>query len=105
MFFLSCHSHTTLISDSTNLGSNTHRHVIITTCLRCKSARRIPAPPVVDLGAVPGEDTVMGGDRPGSSIPLKSKRRRGPPARPPPLFERQGHVILRSDVQIEPKRP
>ncbi|KAH9961315.1 RNAse P, Rpr2/Rpp21 subunit, partial [Russula dissimulans] len=26
----------------------THRHVIMTNCLRCKSARRIPAPPVPD---------------------------------------------------------
>ena len=87
------------------LGSNAHRHVITTTCLRCKSARRIPAPPVVDPGTVPGEDTVIEGDISGPSIPLKSRRRRGPPPRPPPLFEREGHVIFRGNVQIEPKRP
>ena len=38
-------------------------------------------------------------------IPLKSKRRRGPRPRPPPLFEREGHVIFRGNVQIEPKPP
>jgi len=86
-------------------SSNTHRHVITTTCLRCISARRIPAPPVVDLGTAPGEDTVMEGDRSRSSIPPKPKRRRGPPPRPPPLFEREGHVIFRSIVHIEPTRP
>ena len=83
------------------LGSNTHRHVITTNCLRCKSARRIPAPPVA---ATHPEDTDMEIDG-SSSIPLKSKRRRGPPPRPPPLFEREGHVIFRGNVQIEPKRP
>src|SRR6266404_2842412 len=86
-------------------GSNTHRHVITTTCLRCKSARRIPAPPAVDPGAVPQEESAMEVDKSGSSIPLKSKRRRGPPPRPPPLFEREGHVIFRGNIQIEPKRP
>lgn len=98
----SCHVVlTTRFADSKKLGSNTHRHVITTNCLRCKSARRIPAPPVA---ATHPEDTDMEIDG-SSSIPLKSKRRRGPPPRPPPLFEREGHVIFRGNVQIEPKRP
>ena len=88
-----------------HLGSNAHRHVITTKCLRCKSARRIPAPPVADSDAARQEDTAMEVDGSGSSIPLKSKRRRGPPPRPPPLFEREGHVIFRGNVQIEPKQP
>ncbi|KAF8483002.1 Rpr2-domain-containing protein [Russula ochroleuca] len=84
-------------------SSNTHRHVITTNCLRCKSARRIPAPPVADSDAARRDETAMEADGSGSSIPLKSKRRRGPPPRPPPLFEREGHVIFRGNVQIEPK--
>ncbi|KAH9993979.1 hypothetical protein BJV77DRAFT_996287 [Russula vinacea] len=67
-------------------SSNAHRHVITTKCLRCKSARRIPAPPVADSDAARQEDTAMEVDGSGSSIPLKSKRRRGPPP--------QGHVIF-----------
>ena len=98
----SCHVVlTTRFADSKNLGSNTHRHVITTNCLRCKSARRIPAPPVA---ATRHEDTGIEADG-SSSISLKSKRRRGPPPRPPPLFEREGHVIFRGNVQIEPKCP
>lgn len=93
------------------LGSDTHRHVITTSCLRCKFPRRIPAPPVPDArpqghGAPHNsEDTVMEVDKVEDPIPLKSKRRRRPHPRPPPLFEREGHVIFRGNVQIEPKPP
>ena len=91
------------------LGSNSHRHVITTSCLRCKVPRRIPAPPVPDAspqGATHDpEDTAMEVDKVEDPIPLKSKRRRGPHPRPPPLFEREGHVIFRGNVQIEPKPP
>ncbi|KAI0298579.1 RNAse P Rpr2/Rpp21/SNM1 subunit domain-containing protein [Russula brevipes] len=87
--------------------SATHRHVIKTSCLRCKSARRIPAPPVPELGTAAREDAAMEMEADGSgiSVPSKSKRRRGPPPRPPPLFEREGHVIFRGNVQITPLQP
>jgi len=91
------------------LGSGTHRHVITTSCLRCKLPRRIPAPPVPDASpqGAPheSEDTAMEVDKVEDPIPLKSKRRRRPHPRPPPLFEREGHVIFRGNVQIEPKLP
>ncbi|KAH8992756.1 Rpr2-domain-containing protein [Lactarius hatsudake] len=88
-------------------GSNNHRHLVTTTCLRCKSSRRIPAPPVLkpELAAPLHEDAVMEVDKSGGSTPRKSKRRRGPPPRSPPLFEREGHVVFRGLVQIEPKLP
>ncbi|KAH9018994.1 Rpr2-domain-containing protein [Lactarius pseudohatsudake] len=88
-------------------GSNNHRHLVTTTCLRCKSSRRIPAPPVLkpESAAPLHEDAVTEVDKSGSSAPRKSKRRRGPPPRSPPLFEREGHVVFRGLVQIDPKPP
>ncbi|KAH9083578.1 Rpr2-domain-containing protein [Lactarius deliciosus] len=88
-------------------GSNNHRHLVTTTCLRCKSSRRIPAPPVLkpESAAPLHEDVRMEVDKSGGSAPRKSKRRRGPPPRSPPLFEREGHVVFRGLVQIEPKPP
>jgi ribonuclease P protein subunit RPR2 len=62
---------------------------------------------VEDSDAAHREDTAMEVDRSvgRSSFPLKSKRRRrGPLPRPPPLFEREGHVIFRGNVQID-QRP
>jgi ribonuclease P protein subunit RPR2 len=91
------------VADWPHLGSNAHRHVIITSCLRCKVPRRIPAPPVPNASPTAPEDIVMEVDKVEGSAPRKSKRRRGPPPRPPPLFEREGHVIIRGNVQIEPK--
>lgn len=87
------------------IGSNTHRHVIITNCLRCNLARRIPAPPVLDSSSTSREDAAMEIDRSEGPVPPRSKRRRGPSLRLPPLFEREGHVIFRGNVQIEPKHP
>ncbi|KAH8979127.1 hypothetical protein EDB92DRAFT_1981313 [Lactarius akahatsu] len=71
------------------------------------SSRRIPAPPVLkpESAAPLHEDAVMEVDKSGDSAPRKSKRRRGPPPRSPPLFEREGHVVFRGLVQIEPKPP
>ena len=87
-------------------GSNNHRHLVTTSCLRCKLSRRIPAPPVPKPDSAMHEDAVMEVDKSSrGSAPRKSKRRRGPPPRSPPLFEREGHVIFRGLVQIEPKRP
>jgi len=86
-------------------GSNNHRHLLTTSCLRCKLSRRIPAPPVLTPDSAPQEDAVMEVDKSGGSASRKSKRRRGPPPRSPPLFEREGHVIFRDLVQIEPKPP
>ncbi|KAI9442262.1 Rpr2-domain-containing protein [Lactarius indigo] len=84
-------------------GSNNHRHLVTTTCFRCKSSRRIPAPPVLKPdSAAPHDDAVMEVDKSGGSAPRKSKRRRGPPPRSPPLFEREGHVIFRGLVQKPP---
>ncbi|KAI9463676.1 Rpr2-domain-containing protein [Lactarius psammicola] len=91
---LSCHSR-----------SNNHRHLVTTSCLRCKLSRRIPAPPVLKPDSAPHEDAVIETDKSGGSAPRKSKRRRGPPPRSPPLFEREGHVVFRGLVQIEPKPP
>ena len=82
-------------------ASRNHRHLVTTSCLRCKSSRRIPAPPFVKPDSAPHHDAVMEVDE--CSAPRKSKRRRGPPPRPPPLFEREGHVIFRGMIQIEPK--
>ncbi|KAF8274578.1 RNAse P Rpr2/Rpp21/SNM1 subunit domain-containing protein [Lactarius quietus] len=82
-------------------GSKNHRHLVTTSCLRCKLSRQIPAPPVLKPNSALHEDAVMDVDK--SSSPLKSKRRRGPSPRSPPLFEREGHVIFRGLVQIEPK--
>ncbi|KAH9998509.1 RNAse P Rpr2/Rpp21/SNM1 subunit domain-containing protein [Russula compacta] len=84
-------------------SSNTHRHVITTNCLRCNLARRIPAPPVLDSSSTSREDAAMEVDRSEGSFPPRPKRRRGPSPRLPPLFEREGHVIFRGNVQIEPK--
>jgi len=84
-------------------ASSNHRHLVTTSCLRCKLSRRIPAPPVLKPDSAPHQDAVMEVDE--CSAPRKSKRRRGPPPRPPPLFEREGHVIFRGMVQIEPKLP
>ncbi|KAI9459101.1 Rpr2-domain-containing protein [Russula earlei] len=86
-------------------GSGAHRHVITTNCLRCGTARRIPAPPVQNPSdPSPEEDAVMEVDA-GGSFPPRSKRRHGPPPRPPPLFEREGHVIFRGNVRIGQSRP
>jgi len=86
-------------------GSNNHRHLVTTSCLRCKSSRRIPAPPVLKPDSTPQEDAAMEVDQSGGSGPRKSKCRRGPPPRSPPLFEREGHVIFRGLVHLEPKPP
>ncbi|KAH9061229.1 Rpr2-domain-containing protein [Lactarius vividus] len=87
--------------------SNNHRHLVTTTCLRCKSSRRIPAPPVLrpESAAPPRGGAAMEVDKSRGLAPRKSKRRRGPPPRFPPLFEREGHVVFRGLVQIEPKLP
>ncbi|KAH9038719.1 Rpr2-domain-containing protein [Lactarius pseudohatsudake] len=72
-----------------------------------RSSRRIPAPPVLkpESAAPLHEDAVTEVDKSGVRLPCKSKRRRGPPPRSPPLFEREGHVVFRGLVQIDPKPP
>ncbi|KAI0268732.1 RNAse P Rpr2/Rpp21/SNM1 subunit domain-containing protein [Gloeopeniophorella convolvens] len=86
--------------------SSNHRHLITTTCLRCRLARRIPAPPVpvpepseseLGVGALSSEHQ--------DETSKKARRRRGPPPRLPPLFEREGHVVFRGHVQIKPRPP
>ncbi|KAI0256061.1 hypothetical protein BJV78DRAFT_1168913 [Lactifluus subvellereus] len=88
-------------------SSNNHRHLITTSCLRCKLSRHIPAPPVLKLASVPHEITAMDVDGSGDSAPPKSRRRRRrrPPPRLPPLFEREGHIIFRGNEQIKLKQP
>ncbi|KAI0305623.1 Rpr2-domain-containing protein [Multifurca ochricompacta] len=86
-------------------SSDNHRHLVTVRCLRCNLPRRIPAPPVHKLDSAPHEDISMEIDqsRDGDLALPKSRRRRGPPPRLPPLFEREGHVIFRGNVQIEAK--
>jgi hypothetical protein len=58
---------------------------------------------VLKIASAPHENTAMDVDKSGDSAMPMSKRRRGPPPRPPPLFEQEGHVIFRGNVQIKVK--
>ncbi|ETW80454.1 RNase P [Heterobasidion irregulare TC 32-1] len=84
--------------------SSTHGHLVNTTCLRCKTSRRIPAPPIQepDIYEPPdGHTMTMASSPAASSGRVQKKRRRGPRARAPPLFEREGHVVFRGNERLE----
>jgi RNase P subunit RPR2 len=84
------------------IESKYHRHAVSTTCLHCRTCRRIPAPPVPDVDAAPeagpsAPDAMAVDETPAAPQPL---RRRDRKAHPLPLFQRDvGHVVFRGNEQ------
>lgn len=84
--------------------SSTHGHLVTTTCLRCKTSRHIPAPPTQepDIYEPPDHHTLAMDPAPAAnSSRVQKKKRRGPRARAPPLFQREGHVVFRGNERLE----
>jgi hypothetical protein len=81
------------------LASSVQGHVILYRCDACNATRRIPAPPTLTEStaagqSVPDASTPMDVDAPEPAKSRKRKRKSAPVARPPPLFARDGHVVL-----------
>ncbi|RDX42738.1 Rpr2-domain-containing protein [Lentinus brumalis] len=102
---------------------SSHGHAVVYTCTSCNATRRIPAPPVLDpealsssadgavvpstSGTAPmtaGADLDVMHVDPAPTVPQptgekkpKSRKKRAPVARLPPLFERKGHVVFRGN--------
>lgn len=99
-----------LISD---VDSKYHGHTVITMCYRCKTRRRIPAPPIHQDALVANqksEGIVLGQHATPSaseSVPdgapnLTARKRANIRPRAQPLFERDaGHVIFRGEERLE----
>ncbi|KAI0063543.1 Rpr2-domain-containing protein [Artomyces pyxidatus] len=79
-------------------------HAVTTTCLRCQYSRNIPT-----VAAPTDDETSSMAVDPPNEVPnpettskrVHKRRRRGPRPRPPPLFEREGHILFRGTVQVE----
>ncbi|KAJ7045851.1 RNAse P Rpr2/Rpp21/SNM1 subunit domain-containing protein [Mycena alexandri] len=69
-------------------SSKTHGHVMHYRCTSCKSTRRIPAPPTL-TESVPAASTSTA-----MEVDSESSKAPKPLARLPPLFARNGHVVL-----------
>ncbi|KAI0633229.1 RNAse P Rpr2/Rpp21/SNM1 subunit domain-containing protein [Trametes polyzona] len=106
-----------------------HGKAVVYTCLTCKAIRRIPAPPAQDPGTPLGSGVAAAstsaappsGEQPdqtdrkmhvdtepeGSSVVPSSRRkyRRKVVPRPPPLFERKGHVVFRGNERLVEEEP
>ncbi|KAL4262561.1 Rpr2-domain-containing protein [Pleurotus pulmonarius] len=84
---------------------SSHGHAVTYTCNRCKTSRRIPAPPTMGQSekvAAPPEHHPESGDfiMEAATVrsPHNSKRVR---PRQPPLFSRPGHVIFRGNEVVD----
>ncbi|GAA6002940.1 hypothetical protein JCM10207_001910 [Rhodosporidiobolus poonsookiae] len=81
--------------------SSVHAHLLVHTCLSCKTQRRLPAPPL--LSPPPPEPAPADPPRPlgtpdDAQQPKKKKRDRR--ARPLVFFEREGHVSIRGSEVV-----
>ncbi|EKM54637.1 uncharacterized protein PHACADRAFT_123918 [Phanerochaete carnosa HHB-10118-sp] len=106
------------VNSSTNSG-----HTVSQTCMSCRKSRRIPAPPIIDENTESAPDRAPSPPAPAETeassshtivvdtqdppapaptrIPRRSRPRRRPAPRLPPLFERNvGHVIFRGNERI-----
>jgi ribonuclease P protein subunit RPR2 len=116
-------------SDNQVPASSSHGHAVTYTCIACKTARRVPAPPTLVIDAGSSSATVTGAAEsiaqdhlhPGTdkdpfaqSTPhqraqvfatnnrKKRKKKKEPTPRLPPLFARDvGHVIFRGNEKLE----
>jgi len=107
---------TVLIPGSTSTvrikPSSSHGHAVTYTCTKCKTSRRIPAPPV--LQSEPGDhhsslagsespkvvDNEMDVDHDAQNDIRSLKRRTRPAPRRQPLFQQPGHVLFRGNERI-----
>ncbi|KAH9858451.1 RNAse P Rpr2/Rpp21/SNM1 subunit domain-containing protein [Lenzites betulinus] len=98
-------------------NSRSYGQSVVYKCLTCNTSRRIPAPPVLDVDALPFPDTAAskdaappppsdtGGEQPMDidPNPKQTKGKQKPKravARVPPLFERKGHVVFRGNERL-----
>ncbi|KDR67589.1 hypothetical protein GALMADRAFT_216431 [Galerina marginata CBS 339.88] len=110
---------TTLVAGTTASirvkSSPTHGHVVLYTCLHCRTTKRIPAPPNADLVeqldtgeqvlGVVASDTVIPHTQPEAPHqpnPANSRRKKRAFPRPLPLFARRdaGHVVFRGNERL-----
>ncbi|KAG2358478.1 RNAse P Rpr2/Rpp21/SNM1 subunit domain-containing protein [Suillus spraguei] len=86
-------------------NSKSHGHIVVHTCNSCKTSRRIPAPPVLEVNEPESTSTM---DQPASGTTtasaLRSVQREGKKPRVPrlaPHFARDlGHVVFRGDERL-----
>ncbi|KAL6298363.1 Rpr2-domain-containing protein [Sparassis latifolia] len=91
--------------------SSSHGHTVVYTCTACNTTRRIPAPPVLEADGPADDATGMDTDSHNeqSTTPLgkddvpkiKTKAKKRPVGRLPPLFQRRGHVVFRGNERLE----
>ncbi|KAG2079120.1 Rpr2-domain-containing protein [Suillus decipiens] len=87
-------------------NSKSHGHLIVHTCNSCKTSRRIPAPPVLDVNEPESTSTTM--DQPtsgtttaGASRSAQRGRKKPRVPRLAPHFARDlGHVVFRGDERL-----
>ncbi|KAF7428071.1 hypothetical protein PC9H_007290 [Pleurotus ostreatus] len=82
-----------------------HGHAVTYTCNRCKTSRRIPAPPTVqqsETAVAPPEYHPESGDIIMGPTTVRPPRKlKGVRPRQPPLFARPGHVIFRGNEVVD----
>ncbi|KAG0700731.1 RNAse P Rpr2/Rpp21/SNM1 subunit domain-containing protein [Suillus ampliporus] len=72
-------------------NSTSHRHLIIHTCKSCRTSRRIPAPPVLDVNEPQGS---------ASGSAQRGQKKSHAPRLPPHFARDLGHVAFRGNERL-----
>ncbi|KAA1471748.1 Rpr2-domain-containing protein [Dentipellis sp. KUC8613] len=98
------------VSSSVRLNASRNGRTIVTTCLRCKRHRKIPAPPTQDPETPSTSSIQEPGEMAIDQTPSTSQAKLASPRRingrhnprPLPFFERDvGHVIFRGNERLD----